>query len=145
MEYYATKNQRLSPFVEQLAVIREIMAELPDSSLITCHTVSRAFCPFLRGNWRVADGHFAHRGMCHGWLWHRDQYNLEHEEPRELILDIYPVAGTGPILVACGYPSPWSNLYMEDNFYHARSVSVFDDHAKVLTGMIKETKGFRDL
>lgn len=71
----------------------------------SCHGLTRGFVRLLANQqWQVSDGYFGQRGQEHSWLWRRDA-------EREVILDVYPVAAMGPLLVDGSRLSPWAQLY----------------------------------
>ena len=77
----------------------------------SCHEVCRAFLrQRTSAAWEVSDGYFGRVGYQHAWLWGFS--DDDPVRPSVTILDIYPVAGTRPQLVAASN-SPWNDLYID--------------------------------
>lgn len=76
----------------------------------TCHGMTRAFQRYGGDRWEVADGWFGSRSQQHSWLWRREDTK---NDSRVVILDVYPVSATGPILLDASNGSPWLSLYLD--------------------------------
>lgn len=110
--------------LHQLALAEDFMQRLPESESEerwSCHVLVRAFNRIFgeEFTWKVQDGHFGRYGTCHSWLWSSDS---------DIFLDLYPVAGINPFIVACKQ-SPWNALYMEHTRDYDRIIrEVWEDH-----------------
>jgi hypothetical protein len=94
-------------------LVKEIFAGLSDRGyIVSCHHLCHALAAVF--NLTVEDGHFG-LGMEHSWLMLRDR-----SPDGKIILDVYPIAGTGPFLIYAHWNTPWRPLYKTDTSVMAR-------------------------
>ena len=103
MKLFCVANDRISQRdLEVLELIRKAIEALPNGPKWTCHSVVRIVSPLSPG-FKVSDGYFAN-AWAHSWL-----------QSPTAIIDVYPVAGSAPILVSTLKLSPWADLYRQAN------------------------------
>lgn len=93
--------------LRRLIHCRHLLKELPAG--LDCHQVCEALAPQLDAT--HVRGRFHERGWPHSWLFYPNH---------NCILDPYPWAASGPILVTLNGMSPWQNLYIEEPDAHER-------------------------
>lgn len=82
-----------------------IVNSLPDG--LNCHEVCEEICLRLP-RLELRTGFFCKCGVEHSWLGIIDSRNV--------IIDPYPVAGSGPFMITTeGLLNPWRNIYIEYN------------------------------
>ncbi len=108
---------------------------LPNGVVISCHLLCRALVEQYSGGkglpkFSVVDGYFT-KGYEHSWLTTAD---------RRAILDMYPVAGAAPFVVATDIMSPWRGMYVPSNDFQKKLRGPqFKEDVAILAAQVKET------
>lgn len=98
----------------------------------SCHVVARVFA-LQRKDWNVSDGFYLRRGTEHSWLWRW----IDGESVA--ILDIYPVAGTRPVLLDGSRHSPVNDAYITSpTAYRPDTTALWDRLAKAAASTLAE-------
>jgi hypothetical protein len=149
MEFYAPSKGKILPvdmetFTRVVAVIREMPNIVFDSNehgwgacknQVSCHLICHALAAYFEVS--VYDGYFA-TSHQHSWL---------IPLSRSSIIDVYPIAGAVPFIVAADRASPWVRLYRESsdlqpNFVMSEFLDRLEKTKQVMSETIKRL-GFK--
>lgn len=142
MQFYAASKGNINPTdIELFGKIQVILVELPDivfdpserhwdecRNQISCHLICKALARHFKA--AVGDGYFV-RGYQHSWLLPASGSS---------IIDVYPVAGASPFIVANDPASPWHKLYIKSGEFDRKfSTDEFRGRLEHTTKVVGET------
>lgn len=142
MQFYAASEGNIHPAdMELFGKIEVILTEMPDMvfdpnerhwdhcrNQISCHLICKALARHVEAT--VGDGYFI-RSYQHSWLLPASGSS---------IIDVYPVAGASPFIVANDPASPWPKLYSRsDDLDKKFGTDEFRDRLKQTTKVVGET------
>lgn len=142
MQFYAASKGNIHPAdMELFGKIQVILIEMPDivfdpnerhwdncRNQISCHLICKALARHFEAT--VGDGFFV-RGYQHSWLLPTSGSS---------IIDVYPVAGAAPFIVANDSASPWSGLYIKSSDLDKKfSTDEFCNRLEQTTRVVGET------
>lgn len=126
MTPYAVSEGHISAESQALFLAMRSQAEalpnIEDDEIFSCHSICEAFAKVFPVLHRF--GHFG-KSCEHSWL-------VPEQQPNDVVMDMYPVAGSCPFIVYTGaIMPPWGYLYREGEL--ERDKSVWERQANKIT------------